>query len=101
MTTAHGRKAGAVLLVVHYYKCMRRTNPCRPCRADSTTTRRQPLDGLTGAYTLTIDLPAACAELPEAERRRIYEATLDRRPISYRTGIRIVGAGYDRPDPGR
>ena len=55
-----------------------------------------PLGALAGAYTLTIDIPDACPDLPDAARRRTYDVTLVSSPYQY-LGIRIVGGGYGVP----
>ena len=54
------------------------------------------LTGLAGSYSLTIDIPDACAQLPEAERRRTYYATLESTPYPYLV-IRVAGEGYALP----
>lgn len=95
MTTTHGQSVGAVLLIcVLALACdgPTRPTPIAPIPPPLTNT----LDGLSGAYTLTIDLPSACAELPEAERQRTYDATFAPTPYAYLT-VRIVGEGYDVP----
>ena len=96
MTTTYGQTVGAVLLVcVSAVACDGPTRPA-PIAPIPVPPLTNTLDGLDGDYTLTIDLPAACAELPEAERRRTYDATFGPTPYAYLT-IRIVGEGYDLP----
>jgi hypothetical protein len=47
---------------------------------------------LAGGYTFTVNL--SCTDLPEAERQRTYQATLERTNFSYLT-VRLLGEGYD------
>ena len=70
MTTARGRKAGAILVAgILAIGCDGPTRPA-PVAPAPPPPVANPLAALAGSYTLTIDIPDACAELPEEERRR-------------------------------
>ena len=94
-----GQKVGAVVVTcVLAVACDGPTRPGLPPApnpAQPPPVTNQP-SGLAGAYSLTIDIPESCAELPEAARRRTYDAKLDPSPYAY-LSIRIVGEGYAVP----
>ena len=54
------------------------------------------VDGLAGSYSLTVNLSDQCAALPDALRRRTYQATLRASTRAY-LGISIVGGGFSTP----
>ena len=62
------------------------------------------LEALAGSYTLTLNVSDQCTAIPDAARRRTYQATLEK-PSSELPGrllhaylpIRIVGGGFTRP----
>jgi len=51
---------------------------------------------LAGAYTLTIEADASCADLPAAARTRSYRVTLDVTPYPY-FAISAEGGGFTQP----
>jgi hypothetical protein len=62
------------------------------------------LEALAGSYTLTLNVSEQCTAIPDAVRRRTYQATLDKTPypVPFRVPypylpIRIVGGGFIKP----
>lgn len=61
-------------------------SPVAPTPAPSTSE-------LAGAYTLTIEADSKCVDLPQAVKKRTYQATVEATPYAYLT-ISIVGGGF-------
>jgi hypothetical protein len=62
----------------------------------SPTSSLLPVPQLAGTYTVTILADSACVDLPNAAKKRTYQATLESTPYEY-FGISIVGGGFTQP----
>lgn len=69
--------------------------PVAPTPA-SPTPAPLPVPDLAGTYTVTIVADSACVDLPDAVKKRTYQATLESTPYEY-FAISIVGGGFTQP----
>jgi hypothetical protein len=69
--------------------------PAAPTPA-SPTPSPVPVPELSGTYTVTILADSACIDLPDAAKKRTYQATVESTPYEY-FGISIVGGGFTQP----
>jgi hypothetical protein len=54
------------------------------------------LKGLAGSYNVVLNVSEQCTEIPDAARRRTYQAILGTTPYPY-LSVRIVGGGFSAP----
>ncbi len=69
--------------------------PAAPTPA-SPTASPVAVPALAGPYTVTVLADSACVDLPDAAKKRTYQATVESTPYEY-FAISIVGGGFTQP----
>lgn len=92
------KRFGAAIACVLMVRCD--DGPTSPTRQGAT---RPPmlepylaLKGLAGSYNVALNVSDQCTEIPDAARRRTYQAILETTPYPY-LSVRIVGGGFSAP----
>jgi hypothetical protein len=76
--------------------------PVEPTDTRTPPPTTQPTVDASGTYTLTIEADSTCADLPQAVRRRTYQATIAKTHQANYFTIAIVGGGFqDAVTPGQ
>src|SRR5262245_8133312 len=66
-----------------------------PSPTPPTANPTPPITSFVGDYSITVDLPESCTNIPESLRRRIYQAKVTLAgPSDVVPDVRVVGAGY-------
>jgi hypothetical protein len=76
--------------------CDDRSTFPRPVAPTPTAPAQPSILDATGSYTLTVEADAACVDLPEAVKKRTYQATIGSTVFTYMT-ISIMGGGFTKP----
>ena len=93
------KRDGAILVTILASACSGSNSaPMTPTQSP-TTGVLSAVAKLVGNYTLTIEIDESCVVVPQSERVRRYDATVDASPWEYPSEqlIRVVGGGFKEP----
>jgi hypothetical protein len=90
-------RRGAILVAILASACGGGSSaPTTPTQSPTTIA---PSASFAGSYTLTVEIDEACAVVPQSERVRRYDATVDASAYAFPSdqAIRVVGGGFKEP----
>jgi hypothetical protein len=90
-------RRGAILVAILASACSGGSSaPTTPTQSPTTTAASA---SFAGNYTLTVEIDEACAVVPQSERVRRYDATVDASAYVFPSdqAIRVVGGGFKEP----